>query len=165
MATSHPATSPAAPRPESPGFGSVPLSSVIGDLLRFVLSSNAAATPGDELAGFPLSPSYCARLLDDGGDLCGKLATATVQCLEEGRLPGPPTAVGIPVAEEGPVEEWEKVLLEKGAQLKLVKAFSLLSPFGCFFFVLSHEFFKKRIGKGDGRDFIVIFLCSVLFAI
>ncbi|KAK8447606.1 hypothetical protein SEVIR_8G106200v4 [Setaria viridis] len=121
MATSHPATSPAPPRPQSPGVGGVPLSSAIGDLLHFVLSSNAAATPSDEPAGFPLSPSYCARLLDDGGDLCGKLAAGIVQCLEEERLPGPPVAVGIPVAEEGPEErEWEAVLLEKGAELKLM---------------------------------------------
>ncbi|OEL37402.1 hypothetical protein BAE44_0001578 [Dichanthelium oligosanthes] len=119
MATSHPATSPGPPRPQSPGVGGVPLSSAIGDLLRFVLSSHAAAgaAPDDNPAGFPLSPSYCARLLDDG-DMFWKLAAGIQRCLEEGRLPGPPEVVGIP-GEEGPQEEWETVLLEKGAELKL----------------------------------------------
>ncbi|CAO2146241.1 unnamed protein product [Urochloa humidicola] len=125
MATTHPATSPAPPRPQSPGVGGVPLSSALGDLLRFVLSSHAAGAdaPDEGPAAFPLSPSYCARLLDGGdGDLCGKLATAIVQCIEEGRIPGPPAVVGIPpVAEEGPEEKvWEAVLLEKGAELKLM---------------------------------------------
>ncbi|RLM57702.1 hypothetical protein C2845_PM18G04770 [Panicum miliaceum] len=121
MAISHPAASPAPPRPQSPGVGSVPLSSAIGDLLRFVLSSHAAGAgnPDHDPAAFPLSPSYCARLLDDDGDLCGKLAAGIEQCLEEGRLPGPPAVARIPVAEEGP-EEWEAVLLEKGAELKLM---------------------------------------------
>ncbi|CAL4993746.1 unnamed protein product [Urochloa decumbens] len=124
MATSYPASSPAPPRPQSPGVGGVALSSAIGDLLRFVLSTHATGgggAPDDGSVAFPLSPSYCARLLDDGGDLCGKLAAAIVQCLEEGRLPGPPAVVGIPVAEEGPEEKvWEAVLLEKGAELKLM---------------------------------------------
>jgi hypothetical protein len=102
----------------------VPLSSAISDLLRFVLSSHAAgAAPDDGPAAFPLSPSYCARLLDDGGDLCRKLAAGIEQCLDEGRLPGPPAVAGIPVGEEGPEEEWEAVLLQKGAELKLVKLF------------------------------------------
>ncbi|RLM69197.1 hypothetical protein C2845_PM17G06970 [Panicum miliaceum] len=122
MATSLPATSPAPPRPQSPGVGRVPLSSAIGDLLRFVLSSHAAGAgnPDHDPAAFPLSPSYCARLLDDDGDLCGKLAAGIEQCLKEGRLPGPPAVAGIPAAEEGPEEEWKVVLLEKGAELKLM---------------------------------------------
>ena len=125
MAISHPAASPAPPCPPSPGVGGVPLSSAIGDLLRFVLSSHAAGTgnPDHDPAAFPLSPSYCARLLDDDGDLCGKLAAGIEQCLDEGRLPGPPAVAGIPVGEEGPEEEWEAVLLQKGAELKLVKLF------------------------------------------
>ena len=124
MAISHPTTSPAPPRPQSPGIGGVPLSSAISDLLRFVLSSHAAgAAPDDGPAAFPPSPSYFARLLDDGGDLCRKLAAGIEQCLDEGRLPGPPAVAGIPVGEEGPEEEWEAVLLQKGAELKLVKLF------------------------------------------
>jgi len=121
MAISHPTTSPAPPRPQSPGIGGVPLSSAISDLLRFVLSSHAAgAAPDDGPAAFPLSASSCARLLDDGGDLCRKLAAGIEQCLDEGRLPGPPAVAGIPVGEEGPEEEWEAVLLQKGAELKLM---------------------------------------------
>ncbi|CAD6207605.1 unnamed protein product [Miscanthus lutarioriparius] len=110
----------ATPAPQSPGVGGVPLSSCIGDLLRFVLSSHAAAYPGDDPATLPLSPSYCARLLNDG-ELFGKLEACIQQCLEEGRLPGPPAVVGIPAAEEGPEERgWELLLLEKGAELKRV---------------------------------------------
>lgn len=114
MATSDPAATPA---PQSPGVGGVPLSSCIGDL---VLSTHAAAHPGDDTAAFPLSPSYCARLVNDG-ELFGKLEACIQQCLEEGRLPGPPAVVGIPAAEEGPEERgWELLLLEKGAELKRV---------------------------------------------
>ena len=117
MATSDPAATSA---PQSPGVGGVPLSSCIGDLLRFVLSSHATAYPGDDPAALPLSPSYCARLLNDG-ELFGKLEACIQQCLEEGRLPGPPAVVGIPAAEEGPEERgWKLLLLEKGAELKRV---------------------------------------------
>nr|CAB3489705.1 unnamed protein product [Digitaria exilis] len=120
MATSSPVSSPERPRPQSPGVGGVPLSSAIGNVLRFVLSSHASAgSPGDDPDGFPLSPTYCARLLDDDGELCRKLASVIEQCIEEGRIPGPPAVDGIPVAEEGPEEEWEAVLLEKGAESKL----------------------------------------------
>ncbi|XP_066367550.1 uncharacterized protein [Miscanthus floridulus] len=117
MATSDPAATSA---PQSPGVGGVPLSSCIGDLLRFVLSSHATAHPGDDTAAFPLSPSYCARLLNDGElFLFGKLEACIQQCLEEGRLPGPHAVVGITAAEEGPEERgWELLLLEKGAELK-----------------------------------------------
>ncbi|WVZ52899.1 hypothetical protein U9M48_003902 [Paspalum notatum var. saurae] len=116
MATSCAATSSAPPRPQSPHVGGVPLSSAIGELLRFVLSSHASANAPDD---FPLSPSYCARLLEDDGDLCGKLTAGLLQFFEEGRLPGPPAAAGIPVAEEGAEKrDWEAVLLEKGAELK-----------------------------------------------
>jgi hypothetical protein len=109
MATSDPAATPA---PQSPGVGGVALSSCIGDLLRFVLSSHAAAYPGDDTDAFPLSPSYCARLVNDG-ELFGKLESCIQQCLEE--------VVGIPAAEEGPEERgWELLLLEKGAELKRV---------------------------------------------
>ncbi|KAF8701581.1 hypothetical protein HU200_033503 [Digitaria exilis] len=121
MATSSPVSSPERPRPQSPGVGGVPLSSAIGNVLRFVLSSHASAgSPGDDPDGFPLSPTYCARLLDDDGELCRKLASVIEQCIEEGRIPGPPAVDGIPVAEEGPEEEWEAVLLEKGAESKLM---------------------------------------------
>ncbi|XP_062197837.1 uncharacterized protein LOC133900656 isoform X2 [Phragmites australis] len=118
MATSQPATSP------SPGVGGVPLSSALVDLLRFVLSSHVAAPD----PAFPISPSYCSRLLldGDGNDLFGKLAAGLARCVEEGWLPGPPAtagAVGIPPAEEeeGSEErerEWEVLLLEKGTELK-----------------------------------------------
>jgi len=155
MAISHPAASPAPPCPPSPGVGGVPLSSAIGDLLRFVLSSHAAGTgnPDHDPAAFPLSPSYCARLLDDDGDLCGKLAAGIEKCLDEGRLPGPPAVAGIPVGEEGPEEtEWEAVLLEKGAELKLAKLLRSFS-FRCFSSscFLWHEswIFLKKIWKGD----------------
>ncbi|KAG0546724.1 hypothetical protein BDA96_01G018400 [Sorghum bicolor] len=108
----------ATPAPQSPGVGGVALSSCIGDLLRFVLSSHTGACPGDDLAAFPLSPSYCVRLVNDG-ELFGKLEASIQRCLEEGRLPGPPAVVGIPAAEEGPEERgWELLLLEKGAELK-----------------------------------------------
>lgn len=118
MATSDAAATPAPP--QSPGVGSVALSSCIGDLLRFVLSSHAAANTGDDTTAFPLSTSYCARILNDG-ELFGKLEACIQKCLEEGRLPGPPAVVGIPAAEEGPEERgWELLLLEKGAELKRV---------------------------------------------
>ncbi|XP_008645233.1 uncharacterized protein [Zea mays] len=108
----------ATPTPQSPGVGGVPFSSCIGDLLRFVLSSHAAAYPGDDTVAFPLSPSYCARLLNDG-ELFEKLEACIQQCLEEGRLPGPPAVVGIPAEEEGPEERgWKLLLPEKGAELK-----------------------------------------------
>jgi hypothetical protein len=110
----------ATPTPQSPGVGGVPFSSCIGDLLRFVLSSHAAAYPGDDTVAFPLSPSYCARLLNDG-ELFEKLEACIQQCLEEGRLPGPPAVVGIPAEEEGPEERgWKLLLPEKGAELKRV---------------------------------------------
>ncbi|XP_024319363.1 uncharacterized protein LOC100838225 isoform X3 [Brachypodium distachyon] len=104
--------------PTSPGVGTVPLSSALGELLRFVLSSHLTA-PDPAL---PLSPSYCSRLLDD--DLCEKLAAELAGCIEEGQLPEPPVGSGafrIPAEEDGPRErdrEWEAVLLEKGAELK-----------------------------------------------
>ncbi|KAL6660696.1 hypothetical protein ACP70R_001731 [Stipagrostis hirtigluma subsp. patula] len=121
MATSHPAASP-----PSPGVGGVPLASALGDLLRLVLASHADAAAAPDPA-FPLSPSYCSRLLEDA-DLFGRLAAGIERCVEEGRMPGPPAgdgAVGIPVAGEveGSEErerEWETLLLEKGAELKLM---------------------------------------------
>ncbi|TVU03657.1 hypothetical protein EJB05_50845 [Eragrostis curvula] len=121
MATSDLTTSTAPPRPQprSPGVGVVPLASAIADLLRSVLSSGVAA-PDDPT--FPLSPSYCSRLLHDDGDLFGKLAAGLTRCIEEGRMPSPPAAVGVPVVEEEGFEqrerEWEAVLLEKGVELK-----------------------------------------------
>ncbi|XP_047091639.1 uncharacterized protein LOC124703474 isoform X1 [Lolium rigidum] len=117
MATTDHPSSP--PQPSSPGVGAVALSSAtIGELLRFVLSSHVAA-PDPAL---PLTPSYCSRLLDD--DLCDKLATELAGCLEEGRVPAPPAgegAVATPAEENCSrkrEEEWEAVLLEKGAELK-----------------------------------------------
>jgi len=103
MAISHPAASPAPPCPPSPGVGGVPLSSAIGDLLRFVLSSHAAGTgnPDHDPAAFPLSPSYCARLLDDGGDLCRKLAAGIEQCLDEGGSRGRPRWPGSRLGRRG----------------------------------------------------------------
>lgn len=128
-ATSNSAAAPAAP---SPGLGAAPLSSAITDLLRFVLAARAAATDD---TSFPLSPSYCTRLLNDG-DLLAKLAAGLVQCIEEGRMPSPPAAVGIPVAEEEVSEErereWETVLREKGAEIKQV--WSALQFLLCFSF-------------------------------
>ncbi|KAL6875643.1 hypothetical protein ACP4OV_013156 [Aristida adscensionis] len=126
MATSPPVASrpSSPPRAPSAGVGGVPLASALRDLLRFVLSAHVAAPD----PAFPLSPSYCSRLLlDDGddGDLFGNLVDGLARGLEEGRLPGPPAvAAGIPVAEaeEGSEEkrerEWEAVLREKGAELK-----------------------------------------------
>ncbi|KAL6662336.1 hypothetical protein ACP70R_000195 [Stipagrostis hirtigluma subsp. patula] len=120
MATSHPA-----PSPPSPGVGGVPLASALGDLLRLVLASHVDGAAPDP--AFPLAPSYCSRILHDA-DLLGRLEDGIERCVEEGRMPGPPAgdgAVGIPVAGEveGSEErdrEWEALLLEKGAELKLM---------------------------------------------
>ncbi|VAI02660.1 uncharacterized protein LOC119295154 isoform X1 [Triticum dicoccoides] len=108
------------PQPASPGVGAVALSSAVGELLRFVLSSHVAA-PDPAL---PLSLSYCSRLLED--DLCDKLATELAGCAEEGRIPRPPVvagAVGTPAEENGSRKregEWEAVLREKGGELKRI---------------------------------------------
>ncbi|KAL5204113.1 hypothetical protein ABZP36_008984 [Zizania latifolia] len=106
------------PSPPSPGVGAVHLPSALGDLLRFVLSS--LLTSPDP--AFPLSPTYCSRLLDDDDDLLDKLAAGLAGCVEEGRLPGTTAgAAGIPADEEGSKErerEWEAVVLEKAAELK-----------------------------------------------
>uniref|UniRef100_A0A0D9XR28 ASCH domain-containing protein n=1 Tax=Leersia perrieri TaxID=77586 RepID=A0A0D9XR28_9ORYZ len=112
------------PAPPSPGTGGVPLApATLVALLRFVLSSHLAA-PDPAL---PLSPSFCSRLLDDGGDLLERLAADLARCVEKGRLllpvASPAAAEGIPAGEVGPEEmekerEWEGVVLEKGGELK-----------------------------------------------
>jgi hypothetical protein len=102
--------------------GAVALSSAtIGELLRFVLSSHVAA-PDPAL---PLTPSYCSRLVDD--DLFDKLAAELAGCVEDGRIPSPPSGEGAAVGTH-PLEnvsrkreeEWVAVLLEKGTELKRV---------------------------------------------
>lgn len=153
-ASSHSAA--AASTAPSPGLGAVPLSSAIGDLLRFVLAARATATDDP---GFPLSPSYCTRLLSDG-DLFAKLAAGLVRYIEEGRVPSPPAAVGVPVAEvkgsEEREREWETVLREKGAEVRqvmmLLRFVWLCCSFKCCSVSFKQIFLKDQRWKIGGQS-------------